>query len=123
MLLVISKLKNNFSLAVGLWEANAGIGESLYKIGQYEDSVSPISESIALLEAEQKNIDGEIKRMKKLLRRANKKAGKDFGNESDSSVNTLRSAARPPKILNTLQVFFYHIWVFRLSLTDITYIS
>ena len=95
-------------LAHGLWNSNAGVGEALFKLGQHGDCIDPIKESVALLEAERKNIDREITRLKQFLRRASRRVGTArAGNgycESDSSVATVATSIQPPRILNTLQV-------------------
>ena len=94
-------------LAHGLWTSNAGIGESLYNMRQHEASISPLKESLALLGAQRTNIDQEIARLKKMVRRASKHFGdtSTFESDSSSAVSIL-----PPKILNTLKVSILFIY-------------
>jgi len=98
-------------LANGLWNSNAGIGESLYKLGHFSDCIGPIKESVALLEAEKRNIDLEISRLKQFLRRATRKTGSGYCGESDSSAATVATSIQPPRILNTLQVYFIKLYI------------
>ena len=49
-------LIKNYWLAHGLWNANGGIGEALFKQNS-KDCLEPLQESILLLEQEKKNID------------------------------------------------------------------
>lgn len=91
--------------AHGLWNANGGIGEALFKQNS-KDCLEPLQESILLLEQEKKNIESELRQKRKMLARAKRQFNvpdQSEGESTDQSTLTNVSRISCPRILNTLQ--------------------